>query len=46
MGPEDPVEEEMATRSSVPAWAVPRTEEPGGLQLSPWSYESQTGLSD
>ena len=36
----------MATRSSVPAWAVPRTEEPGGLQLSPWSYESRTGLSD
>ena len=22
----------MATRSSIPAWEIPRTEEPGGLQ--------------
>ena len=28
---EDPLEEEMATHSSVPAWEIPWTEEPGGL---------------
>ena len=26
------LEKEMATRSSIPAWEIPRTEEPGGLQ--------------
>ena len=31
-GREDPLEEGMATRSSVLAWRIPRTEEPGGLQ--------------
>ena len=29
---EDPLEEEMATYSSVLAWRTPLTEEPGGLQ--------------
>ena len=29
---EDPLEEEMATHSSVLAWEIPRTEEPGQLQ--------------
>ena len=29
---EDPLEEGMATHSSVFAWRIPRTEEPGGLQ--------------
>jgi len=29
---EDPLEEEMATHSSVLAWSIPWTEEPGGLQ--------------
>ena len=28
----DPLEKEMATHSSVLAWEIPRTEEPGGLQ--------------
>ena len=28
---EDPLEEEMATHSSIPAWRIPVTEEPGGL---------------
>ena len=28
----DPLEEEMATRSSILAWSIPWTEEPGGLQ--------------
>ena len=31
-GQEDPLEEGMASHSSVPAWRIPRTEEPGGLQ--------------
>ena len=29
---EDTLEKEMATHSSAPAWRIPRTEEPGGLQ--------------
>ena len=29
---EDPLEENMATHSSIPAWRIPWTEEPGGLQ--------------
>ena len=29
---EDPLEEEMAIHSSVLAWKIPWTEEPGGLQ--------------
>ena len=29
---EDPLEEGMATHSSILAWKVPWTEEPGGLQ--------------
>ena len=33
LGGEDPPEEEMATHSSVLAWEIPWTEEPGGLQL-------------
>ena len=28
----DPLEEEMATHSSILAWKIPWTEEPGGLQ--------------
>lgn len=32
LGQEDSLEEEMATHSSIPAWDIPRTEEPGGLQ--------------
>ena len=32
LGQEDPLEEEMETHSSVLAWEIPRTEEPGGLQ--------------
>ena len=29
----DPLEKEMATHSSILAWEIPWTEEPGGLQL-------------
>ena len=31
-GQEDPLEEEMATHSSILAWEIPWTEEPGGMQ--------------
>ena len=31
-GLEDPQEKEMATHSSILAWRIPWTEEPGGLQ--------------
>ena len=30
---EDPLEEEMAAHSSIVAWRIPWTEEPGGLQF-------------
>ena len=32
LGWEDPLEEDMATHSSMLAWKIPQTEEPGGLQ--------------
>ena len=32
LGQEDPVEKEMAIHSSILAWKIPWTEEPGGLQ--------------
>ena len=32
LGQEDPLEESMATHSSVLAWEIPGTKEPGGLQ--------------
>ena len=43
-GQEDPLEEEMATHSSILAWRIPWTEEPGGL----WSMglQSRAQLSD
>ena len=40
---EDALEKEMATHSSILAWEIPQTEEPG----SPWGLlKSQTQLSD
>ena len=41
LGWEDPLEKEMATYSSILAWKIPGTEEPGGLQ-SMGSQYSQT----
>ena len=32
LGQENPLEKEMATHSSILAWRIPWTEEPGGLQ--------------
>ena len=33
LGQEDPLEEGMATHTSILAWRIPRTEEPGGLPV-------------
>ena len=32
LGREDPLEKGMTTHSSIPAWRIPWTEEPGGLK--------------
>ena len=40
-GQEDPLEKKMATHSSILAWRIPCTEEPGGLQ----SWESMGGIN-
>ena len=45
LGQEDTLEKEMATHSSIPAWEIPWTEEPGGLQ-SMGSQKSWTQHSD
>ena len=37
LGQQDPLEKEMATHSSILAWEIPWTEDPGGL----WSMGSQ-----
>ena len=34
LGQEDPLEKGMATHSSILAWRIPRTEDPGGLQFT------------
>ena len=44
LGWEDPLGKGMATHSSVLAWRIPWTEEPGGLQSM--GSQSQTRLSD
>ena len=44
-GQEDPQEKEMATHSSILAWEILQTEEPGGLQ-SMGSQKSRTQLSN
>ena len=36
LGWEDPLEDSMATHSSILAWRIPWSEEPGGLFWSPW----------
>ena len=45
LGQEDPLEKGMATHSSILAWTIPWTEEPGGLQ-SLGVTKSQTQLSN
>ena len=44
LGQEDPLEEEMATLSSILAWKIPWTEEPDGLQSV--ELQSRTQLSN
>ena len=44
LGWEVPLVEEMATHSSILAWGVPWTEEPGGLQSM--GLKSRTRLSN
>ena len=44
LGREDPLEKEMAAHSSILAWEIPWTEEPGGLQSM--GSQSRTQLSD
>ena len=41
LGWEDPLEKEMAIHSSILAWEIPWTEEPGGLTESPrpWHHK-------
>ena len=41
LGGENPLEEGLETHSSILAWKIPRTEEPGGLQFM-GSQESDT----
>ena len=44
LGQEDPLEEGMATHSSILAWRIPWTEKPGGLSFI--VTKSQTRLSN
>ena len=44
LGWEDPLEKEMATHSSILAWRIPWTEEPGRLQFT--GSQNQTQFSD
>ena len=44
LGGEDSLEEGMATHSSILAWEIPWTEEPGGLQSTgsqSWAHRAQ-----
>ena len=43
LGGEDPLEKGMATHSSILAWGIPQTQEPGGLLSK--GLQSQTRLS-
>ena len=45
LGWEDPLEKELATHSSILAWKIPQTEEPGGATVHGVA-KSQTQLSD
>ena len=43
---EDPLEEEIATHSSILGWRIPWTEEPDGLHTVHGVTKSQTQLSN
>ena len=42
LGGEDPLEKEMPTHSSILAWRIPWTEEPGGLQSTGYKESDTT----
>ena len=42
LGWEDPLEAGMATHSRIPAWRIPWTEEPGGLESTGVQRELDT----
>ena len=46
LGLEDPLEKEMATHSSILAWEIPWTEEPGGLWSTGWQRISHDLVSN
>ena len=43
---EDPLEKGRATHSSILAWRIPRTEEPGGLYTVHGVAKSRSQLND
>ena len=51
LGREDPLEKEMATHSSILAWEIPRTEEPGrqqsmGVAKHNWATEQKQDIEN
>ena len=46
LGQEDPLEEGMATHSSIPAWRLPWTEESGGLSPQGHKEPDMTEATD
>ena len=46
LGQEDPLEEEMATHSSILAWETPQAEEPGRPHTIHGLGKDRTGLSN
>ena len=49
LGWEDPLEKRTATYSSILAWRIPRTEEPGGVGwsgYSPWGHKDYPTLKN
>ena len=39
LGREDPLEKGIANHSSILAWRIPWTEEPGGVEYCPWGHK-------
>ena len=46
LGWEDPLEKEMTTHSSILAWRIPWTEEPGGLQSTGSQRVGRDGVTE
>ena len=44
LGWEDPLEKALATHSSILAWRIPWTEEPGGLESMPKNVQTTVQL--